>query len=194
MEDTHVTQPRTAGRRKFITAGAALAAGSAALVGSSAVASAGGGDPSQSQLLDEAQIKQLAINYALATDMIGRGKRAEGLALYRQTFTPDAPIQAGSSPTLIGPEAWEEYVYNALKNFSATQHLLGTQNVTLPNGGNPKTGQASSYLHATHEYSPGGNILVVLGTYYDDVVRTKDGWRISKRTLVFVSVELRTHP
>jgi hypothetical protein len=51
----------------------------------------------------------------------------------------------------------------------------------------------TTYLHATHERSPGGDIHIVVGTYMDDVVRTDIGWRIAKRTLAFTSTELRRH-
>jgi hypothetical protein len=189
MEAT--TTSRIVSRRRLVAGGAAVAAGTAALAVPSFASAAG---PSLNRLADESDIRQLTVNYALATDALGRGEHDFGLALYEATFTADAPIQAGTSPTLIGPEAWAEFVETALTPFSATQHLLGTINVILGSGNNPSAATMTTYLHATHEFAPGGNILVVLGTYFDDVVRLKEGWRISKRTLVFTSVELRTHP
>jgi hypothetical protein len=186
------------GRRTFLAGGAALVTGSAVVISGAAPAAAeAAGSPLQ-RLLDENAIKQLSVNYALATDMIGRGLRAEGLALYLNTFTRDAQIISGAGT--FGPEAWADFVFNALEPFSATQHLIGTINVVFA----PQADQAamSTYLYATHEYSPGGNILAVNTTYFDDVTltaqnsrdRTDAGWRITKKVLELTALELRTHP
>lgn len=145
--------------------------------------------------VDEAATRQLAVNYALATDALGRGEQEYGRALYQRTFTPDAQIKAGSSPTCTGPDAWADYVTRALSASTATQHLIGTINVNFdptPDG-RARTGTMTTYLCASHERSPGGDISVVLGTYVDEVVSTDAGWRITRRTPAITSSELRKH-
>ena len=47
-----------------------------------------------SQLENEAAIRQLTICYALGTDALGAGDVDKGKALYRDCFTEDAPIAA----------------------------------------------------------------------------------------------------
>ena len=145
------------------------------------------------RLVDEAEIRQLSVSYALATDAIGTGDLAQGRDLYRRTFTADAQISAGKSAPVSGPDGWAEYVTAALSGYTATQHLIGTIDVTFNNGGDspPRSATMSTYLCATHERTPGGEIYVVLGTYSDELVRTPAGWRIARRTLTVTSTERR---
>ena len=151
------------------------------------------------QLADIEEIRQLTVNYAKATDALGSGdadRMAMGRELYRKTFASDAKVNAGDSDVFVGPDAWADYVGDALAAFSSTQHLVGTIDVTLGEStdGNPaNTGVMSTYLSATHEYKPEGDLWIFLGTYDDEVVRTPQGWRISQRTLVNTSSEMRKH-
>jgi hypothetical protein len=147
------------------------------------------------RLVDEAAIRQLSVNYALATDAIGRGEIEHGREVYRRTFTRDAHIRAGVAPVHVGPDAWVTFVHSVLSKYTVTQHLIGTLDVVLDqsDGGPPSSATMTTYLHASHVLMPGGIITVVLGTYFDDVIRTPDGWRIARRTLITVSSETRTH-
>ena len=52
----------------------------------------------------------------------------------------------------------------------------------------------STHLYGTHEYSPGGNILAVNTTYFDNVRRSRDAWRIMKKVLELTVLELPEHP
>ena len=149
---------KDSGRRTFLMGGVALAAGSAAAIRAGTPVAAKADSSALQRLVDENAIRQLSVNYALATDMIGRGLTEEGLALYQATFTSDAVITSGAG-TFIGPQAWADFVHNALQQFSATQHLIGTINVSFARRSDQA--QMSTYLYATHEYSPGGNILAV---------------------------------
>ena len=46
----------------------------------------------------ESAIRQLAVNYALGTDAIGRDEPEAGRALFHQTFTPKADISISGNP------------------------------------------------------------------------------------------------
>ena len=50
----------------------------------------------------ESAVRQLATNYALGTDAIGRDEPEVGRALYHQTFTPDADISINGNRTPSG--------------------------------------------------------------------------------------------
>ncbi|MER5553119.1 nuclear transport factor 2 family protein [Streptomyces sp. NPDC002793] len=63
------------------------------------------------------------------------------------------------------------------KSLDATQHLLGAQTVEITDAG----AHASTQIVAHHHR--GGGYYHTGGTYEDDLVRTADGWRISRRTL-----------
>ena len=133
----------------------------------------------------ESAIRQLAVNYALGTDAIGRDEAETGRALYRQTFTADAEISiAGAAETRrTGPEEWAEFVEGTFRGAGhvATQHLIGSVNIA-PAGDDGERAEMSTYMHASH-LGAGGDVLVVLLTYVDEAVRTEQGWRIAKRTL-----------
>ena len=72
------------------------------------------------RLTDIEDIRQLTVNYARATDALGSGdagQMASGRELYRLTFASDAKVQAGESDVIIGPDAWADYVAEALSVF-----------------------------------------------------------------------------
>ncbi len=145
-------------------------------------------------LQDEADIRQLSINYALGTDSISAGNKPRALDYYGRTFSSDALITAGfepGAPLLVahGPQEWADVVVKAFEPYSATQHLLGTINVEFDDRGRSAT--MSTYLHATHVLkAPSTDLLTVLGTYYDTVEQQRrSGWRIVKRFLQFTSFE-----
>lgn len=185
-----LTAGRSLGRRALLGGGGAIA-GSAVILGGADAASASGG---QRRLEDEANIKQLSVNYALGTDAVSAGDVDRALALYAMTFAENAPIAAGfdrANPSLsaIGPTEWAERVSDAFIPYSATQHLLGTINVEFdPN--RKGVAQMTTYLHATHVYAAKLELLTVLGTYIDTVERIRRvGWRITNRFLQFTSFE-----
>ena len=92
---------------------------------------------------------------------------------------------------MIGPDAWANSVTTSNGSFSATQHLLGTQIVTLESR---TTAKMQSYLHALLEVAPGGTVVVVTGTYFDRVRLTEGvGWQIYDMNLVIISIEQRQH-
>ena len=132
----------------------------------------------------ESAIRQLATNYALGTDAIGRDEPEVGRALYYQTFTPDADISIAGNPDTqrTGPDEWVGFVEGTFRGAGhvATQHLIGSVNIVPSEDG--RSADMSTYMHATHR-SPAGDLLIVLLTYIDHAVLTDDGWRIAKRTL-----------
>lgn len=162
-----------------------IAAGSAAALLPSSPVAASGVDAS-----DRLAISQLSINYALGTDAIGAGEIERGRALYAQAFAEDAQIGAGfdpAAPALVadGRDAWADVVIGAFQAYSATQHLLGTINVEVERG--RKLGRMSSYLEATHVLNDSQELLIVKGTYFDTVERSRGQWIITERFLQFFS-------
>ena len=181
-------------RRGLVAAG--LAAGAVVMTGTAKAATAGA---DQVQIwLAKQQIAELRQLYGFATDRIGTGGPAgveEGRAIYRRIFTADASIQAGSSSTVRGPDAWVDFVRDALAVYSATQHLIGTQRVdlhALP-GADGRGGSASmqSYLQAWHAKAD-GELWLFIGTYRDEAVHTPEhGWQIRSMVLEGVSEDTR---
>ena len=162
--------------------------------------------PSQQEVAATAarqDIEYLRRMYGHATDLIGKNTPeavAEGLAVYRRIFTADARISAHSPSnpplTAIGPEGWAEVVEKALSVFKATQHLIGSQLVTidsLPEEGDAASGRASmsSHLHAWH-HGHDDTLDIFIGIYHDKVRYVPGtGWQIEQMDLERISGEIR---
>ncbi|MHC0065303.1 nuclear transport factor 2 family protein [Nostoc sp. UIC 10890] len=135
----------------------------------------------------ELEIQKLTSCYALGTDAIGRGNLLEGKNIYRDCFTQDSVLTAifpdGASETRYGTDSWADFVYSVFQGngYQATQHLIGTINISVEN--NKAT--ATSYLHATHKRSE-TSIDVANGTYEDKVIKTNGRWKIRNRTLKLI--------
>ena len=132
---------------------------------------------------DRLEIENLRRLYAKATDAIGRVEEAdveEGRAIYHRIFTPDVSIRTvGESPlTAENPDEWVDVVYKALKDYTGTQHLIGTQLVTI----NGDEAYMESYVNAWHQYED-GRVFAFIGTYIDKVRKTERGWQIYDMTL-----------
>ena len=200
-------------RRQLMVGGAALAAGSAALVASTGTSRAASASAIE-EVVAKAEIMELRRLYGKATDLLGAGKDHDHFGkdgtlgtevkhymarnIYRRIFTEDAPISAsGGALTAVGPDEWADKVAGALGAFSATQHMLGTQLVDIeemPDGeGCGGSARMQSYLNGLHEFSPGGNIFIYRGTYFDKCRYTDRGWQIYDMNLVLVSSEMREH-
>ncbi|MEA5623084.1 nuclear transport factor 2 family protein [Nostoc sp. UHCC 0251] len=135
----------------------------------------------------ELEIQKLTSCYALGTDAIGRGNLLEGKNIYRDCFTQDSVLTAifpdGASETRYGTDSWADFVYSVFQGngYQATQHLIGTINISVQNN----QARMTSYLHATHKRSE-TSIDVANGTYEDQVVKTNGRWKIRNRTLKLI--------
>ena len=147
-------------------------------------------------------IEYLRREYARATDLIGTNeadKIEEGRAVYRRIFTPDVTIAASNGPgqqvfRAAGPDAWVDVAADALSVFDATQHLIGTQLVTIESlpDANDEGGAATmmSYLQAWHS-DPDRVLDIFIGTYHDKLRYTPGvGWQIYDMYLEKVSGEV----
>lgn len=152
------------------------------------------------------EIEYLRRLYAVATDQLGINTEAsitEGMATYRRIFTPDVRVRVtgeGTDPlNATGPDAWAKIANEALADYAATQHLIGTQLVEIHSiefdaAGNVVSGDASmsSYLQAWHAGTD-DDLWLFIGTYYDKVRYTPGvGWQIYDMELMRVSGENRS--
>jgi hypothetical protein len=151
------------------------------------------------------EIEYLRRLYALATDQLGINTQASitnAMATYRRIFTPDVSVRVtgeDTSPlTATGPDAWAKVATEALADYIATQHLIGTQlveihSIEFDDAGNVTSGEASmsSYLQAWHADAD-DNLMLFIGTYYDKVRFSSGfGWQIYDMELTRVSGENR---
>ena len=89
-------------------------------------------------------------------------------------------LDFGEAP-INGRSDWVEYVKGALNNYGPTQHMLGPQLATI-DGDNAHCRTDVQALHYLKQ--PEGEILTLWATYETDMIRTDDGWKISRHRLV----------
>ena len=150
------------------------------------------------------QIEYLRRRYARATDLIGEGTAgslAEGRRIYHEIFTADARIRTslGGEVQLEarGPDGWVDVAHEALKEYVATQHLVGSQLVEpirleTDADGQVMAGEATmtSYLQAWHARAD--SVWIFIGSYVDQVRYFGGmGWRIHDMELIQLSGEDR---
>ncbi|MEU0136883.1 nuclear transport factor 2 family protein [Streptomyces sp. NPDC006296] len=129
---------------------------------------------------DRTEIHDLLTTYAFGLDR-------RDFARVASVFTEDAEVHnvfdsylpdgEKFSGLTTGGDAVADGARQLFGNLDATQHLLGAQSVDITDTG----AKASTQIVAHHHR--GGDHYHTGGTYEDDLVRTPDGWRISRRTL-----------
>ena len=134
---------------------------------------------------DVVEITQVLYRYARAIDT------KDWKALER-IFTPDARIHYAveRGAELRFPELGP-WLAQAMTIFKATQHVITNPLAELSGD----SARCSSYLTATHlqvRRDTGTEVLTTEGSMYtDELVRTREGWRISARRLDRIWVDGR---
>lgn len=128
-----------------------------------------------SQLLeDRIALQDVMLRYAQGVD-------ERDLRLYRSCFTDDVEVVGFAEGTVVGGDAWAEFVKNALIPFGATQHMLGPQLATVDGD----TAHCRTDVQAVHcMKEPEGEVFTLLATYVTDMVRINGQWKIKRHELV----------
>ena len=94
----------------------------------------------------------------------------------------EAVYTIGAHGDFIGPQAIGDKIASLIGGYESTQHMITNPVIEIDGD----RARASCYLHGQH-YMPdqrtGGNTYEMGGTYRDELVRTADGWRITRRVL-----------
>jgi hypothetical protein len=150
-------------KNQFLSTFAATAMLFAAAIGAAGAARAAGVLSAQ----DNVEIQQLYARYNIAID----AGDAEG---YAATFTPDGIFNqfVGHDALVNFAKMWREKLNGATR-----KHW----NNNLQISGNSKEASGFVYLMLLDIGTKPASILTT-GTYTDSLVKTKDGWRFTKRT------------
>lgn len=126
------------------------------------------------RLLDRQEIIDVAVRYTWALD-------TRDWAMLRTCFVPDAVALYGRPGRREGIESIEAACRAALGPLDASQHIVSNFDVRID--GDHATHRC--YVQAQHvrAAADGGANFIIAGSYSDDLVRTEDGWRITRREL-----------
>jgi 3-phenylpropionate/cinnamic acid dioxygenase small subunit len=108
--------------------------------------------------------------------------------LFRTCFTVDVHADYGGVGTWDGVDAITAFMTNVHADMPHTLHRLSNMAISVAG----ETATARTYVDAFLVLGDGENIVNAIGFYDDDLVRTPDGWRITRRH--FTSVHVRTLP
>jgi 3-phenylpropionate/cinnamic acid dioxygenase small subunit len=125
-------------------------------------------------LLDRMEIIDTETRYATGVD-------TRDLDLYRSCFTDEMDLDMSGmgmgEPMKISADAWADQAISLVSGFQSTQHIITNHVITIE--GDRAT--CVAYVQAQH-YNP-ETMYTVGGTYTNTLVRTPEGWKISKLKL-----------
>ena len=124
-------------------------------------------------LRDREQIRELPQRYAYGID-------TRDWELVRAQFARDCIVEGNLGEAAIEP--YLERLRPGVEAYPATMHFMGNQYVRVEG----EAGHVETYAVAYHMEADGSPIddLVMGVRYCDNVTRTADGWRISRRRVI----------
>ena len=125
-------------------------------------------------LLDRMDIVDTSIRYATGVDM-------RDWEIYRSCFTDELEVDFTGTPETQKADDWVNTARQLVSPYTATQHIITNHNITIE--GDEAT--CIAYLQAQHYRSDdtGVSALTVGGYYTNKLVRSPEGWKISKLKL-----------
>ena len=128
----------------------------------------------ENNVADRIALQDVMLKYAAGVD-------ERDFDLYASCFMENVEVVDFGEAPINGRDEWVEYVKDALNNYGPTQHMLGPQLATI-DGDSAHCRTDVQALHYLKQ--PEGEILTLWATYETDMVRTDEGWKISKHRLV----------
>jgi len=128
----------------------------------------------ENNVADRIALQDVMLKYAAGVD-------ERDFDLYASCFMENVEVVDFGEAPINGRDEWVKYVKGALDNYGPTQHMLGPQLATV-DGDNAHCRTDVQALHYLKQ--PEGEILTLWATYETDMVRTNEGWKISRHRLV----------
>ena len=127
------------------------------------------------KLIDENAIREVVIQYATGIDM-------RNWELYRACFTDTVEIDfsswSGGESQIMPGDTWANNVRMGLSGFTSTQHISTNHVITI----DEHDAKCVSYMQAKHFFpnDQGDNSYTLGGYYTNTLIKTEQGWKISK--------------
>ena len=128
----------------------------------------------ENNVADRIALQDVMLKYAAGGD-------ERDFDLYASCFIENVEVVDFGEAPINGRDEWVKYVKGALDNYGPTQHMLGPQLATV-DGDNAHCRTDVQALHYLKQ--PEGEILTLWATYETDMIRTNEGWKISRHRLV----------
>ena len=128
----------------------------------------------ENNVADRIALQDVMLKYAAGVD-------ERDFDLYASCFMENVEVVDFGEAPINGRDEWVKYVKGALDNYGPTQHMLGPQLATI-DGDNAHCRTDVQALHYLKQ--PEGEILTLWATYETDMIRTNEGWKISRHRLV----------
>lgn len=136
---------------------------------------------------DQYVADRIALMDVMAT--YAKGVDERDLKLYRSCFTDDVEVVGFGAETFHGGDAWTTYVTDALKQFGATQHMLGPQLATIDGD----KAHCRTDVQAQHYMANDPKTTLTLwATYLTDMIRINGQWKIKRHELVSRGTRIQT--
>jgi 3-phenylpropionate/cinnamic acid dioxygenase small subunit len=130
-----------------------------------------------SERADRQDIADVLLRYATGIDQ-------RDWPLFRTVFTDDCELDYGEVGAWKGVDAVTEFMQQAHAMAGHTMHRLTNYVITV--GGD--SAAARTYVDALIMLSDNSSGVNAAGFYEDELVRTDDGWRVTRRRFIQVRV------
>jgi 3-phenylpropionate/cinnamic acid dioxygenase small subunit len=125
------------------------------------------------EISDRLEIEQLLIRYCYAIDQ-------RDWDAYRSVYTEDAVIDDVSAGPGNSVDQMVEFLSSALEKVVLIQHAISTSLVEID--GDRASARTICHCPVVLDRGDGRTEMFFQGLWYvDDLVRTRDGWRIARR-------------
>lgn len=131
----------------------------------------------EQRCIDLYDIQEVLVRYATGIDR-------RDWDLFRRCFTEDVQADYEGVASWNSPDEIADYMAAAHAGMGHTMHRLS--NIAITVDGDRAT--ARTYVDAVLMAADGQSGVNPVGFYDDDLVRTRDGWRICRRTFTSVRI------
>jgi 3-phenylpropionate/cinnamic acid dioxygenase small subunit len=126
---------------------------------------------------DRQDIAEVLLRYATGIDR-------RDWSVFRSAFTADCELDYGEIGTWNGVDAVTDFMEQSHAMAGHTMHRLTNQVITV----NGDRAEARTYVDGLIMVADNGSGVNAVGFYDDDLVRSAEGWRITRRRFTPVRV------
>jgi len=142
-------------------------------------------DPAVQRLLDESDLRDLIHRYAFGLDHedweLWRSVFTDTVTIDMSDYQPGSPVRPASADKVVAG------IQTMFAGLDGSQHFIGSHRYSID--GDRAT--ITAHMRAEHRMTSdaGGDRYTKNGTYFDEAVRTADGWKLESVRLELIREE-----